>query len=454
MRYLSVCSGIEAATVAWHGMGWTPVAFSEIEKFPSQVLKHHYPSVQNMGDMTKFEEWNLESVELLVGGTPCQSFSVAGLRKGLDDPRGNLMLTYGAIAKRFKPKWLVWENVPGVLSSNGGRDFGTFLGMLAELGYGFAYRVLDAQYFGVAQRRRRVFVVGCLGNWRAAAAVLFERDSLCGNPTPSREKSQDSTTTTRKGIADVCPTIGCELAKQVNNQMVGNAEAFYIPEPAQSIAFENNRRDGIRFSGELTNTLQAFAGTGGGNTPCVAIQGNLIGRDTGGPNGVGATDEGVMYTLTKADVHGVAQPIAYSIAPGAGASKDDIYVTPTDIARTLDASVNNIGNHQGGTAVMQSMAVAQPIGTDCYNGSITGDIACTMGTPGSSVNASGPTVMQHMAVRRLTPVECERLQGFPDGYTNIRENCPDGPRYKALGNSMAVPVMRWIGQRIQAVEGI
>jgi DNA (cytosine-5)-methyltransferase 1 len=191
MKYLSLCSGIEAATVAWHPLGWEAVAYSEIERFPSEVLAHHYPSTPNLGDMTKFKEWNLESnVDLLVGGTPCQSFSVAGLRKGLDDPRGNLMLTYLAIAKQYRPNWLVWENVPGVLSSNGGRDFGSFLGGLAECGYGFAYRVLDAQYFGVAQRRRRVFVVGYLGDWRAAAAVLFERHSLSGHPAPSREKRE------------------------------------------------------------------------------------------------------------------------------------------------------------------------------------------------------------------------------------------------------------------------
>ena len=173
MRYLSVCSGIEAATVAWHHMGWKPVYFSEIEPFPSAVLAHHYPFVTNLGDMTKFQEWPDAKVDLLVGGTPCQSFSVAGLRKGLQDPRGNLALTYLAIADKYRPRWLVWENVPGVLSSNGGRDFGAFLGALAELGYGFAYRVLDAQYFGLAQRRARVFVVGHLGDWRRAAAVLF-----------------------------------------------------------------------------------------------------------------------------------------------------------------------------------------------------------------------------------------------------------------------------------------
>lgn len=180
MKYLSVCSGIEAATVAWHDLGWQPVGFSEIEPFPSAVLAHHYPNVTNFGDMTKYKEWNIgtKRLDLLVGGTPCQSFSVAGLRKGLDDQRGNLALVYCGMLDHFRPTWFVWENVPGVLSSSGGRDFGSFLGALAELGYGFAYRVLDAQFFGVAQRRRRVFVVGYLGDWRPPAAVLFERESL------------------------------------------------------------------------------------------------------------------------------------------------------------------------------------------------------------------------------------------------------------------------------------
>jgi DNA (cytosine-5)-methyltransferase 1 len=191
VRYLSVCAGIEAASVAWHDLGWIPVAFSEIEAFPSAVLAHHYPGVPNWGDMTKFKEWPDADVNVLVGGTPCQSFSVAGLRKGLADPRGNLMLTYLAIADRYRPEWLVWENVPGVLSSNEGKDFGALLGGLAELGYGFAYRILDAQFFGVAQRRRRVFVVGNARGWQHAAAVLFERESLCGNPAPRRETGQD-----------------------------------------------------------------------------------------------------------------------------------------------------------------------------------------------------------------------------------------------------------------------
>ena len=200
MRYLSVCSGIEAATVAWHDLGWQPIGFSEIEKFPSAVLSHHYPDVTNFGDMTKYKEWNLESVELIVGGTPCQSFSVAGLRKGLEDPRGNLALTYVGLLDHFRPKWFVWENVPGVLSSNGGRDFGSFLGAVAECGYGFSYRVLDAKHFGVPQRRRRVFVVGHLGDWRPTAEVLFERESLPWNSKASESKKQRTTSTTETSI--------------------------------------------------------------------------------------------------------------------------------------------------------------------------------------------------------------------------------------------------------------
>ena len=181
MKFLSVCSGIEAASVAWHDLGFECVGVSEIEKFTNEVLKYHYPSVPNLGDMTNFKEWNDDlAPELLVGGTPCQSFSVAGLRKGMDDPRGNLALTYVAIAEKYKPRWFIWENVPGVLSSNSGKDFASFLTAMAEIGYGIAYRVLDAQFFGVPQRRRRVFVVGHLGDWRPATAVLFEPSIVTG----------------------------------------------------------------------------------------------------------------------------------------------------------------------------------------------------------------------------------------------------------------------------------
>ncbi|NBW19797.1 MAG: DNA (cytosine-5-)-methyltransferase [Caulobacteraceae bacterium] len=371
MKYLSVCSGIEAATVAWHHLGWEPVGFSEIEKFPSQVLQHHYPNVPNLGDMTKFKEWNIERPDLLVGGTPCQSFSVAGLRKGLEDPRGNLALVYCGILNHYRPTWFVWENVPGVLSSAGGRDFGSFLGAVAKLGYGFAYRVLDAQYWGVAQRRKRVFVVGYLGDWRPAAAVLFESKSLSRDTKPSRETGEENSKCLTRGI-------GQRYDSETETMIPVTYDLYNVTAPVNG----QNRK-----AGDPCHTL---ARSNTEHAAVDSIQGNLIGREIGGPQGVGASDDDVMYTLTKADVHGVTQPI-------------DFHATQTPIS---------------------------------------GDVSPSLG---SSMYAG---VHTQMAVRRLTPVECERLQGFPDNYTNIRADCPDGPRYKALGNSMAVPVMRWIGERI------
>jgi DNA (cytosine-5)-methyltransferase 1 len=298
--------------------------------------------------MTKYKEWNLEPIDLLVGGTPCQSFSVAGLRRGLEDPRGNLALTYVGILDRFRPKWCVWENVPGVLSSNGGRDFGSFLGALAELGYGFAYRVLDAQYFGVAQRRRRVFVVGHLGDWRRAAAVLFERESLRGDPAPSREKGKAAagTVTTRSG---------------------------------------NSSAGGI------------------------------------------GTDEACG---------GYLQPVSTGVDPETVAT-----LCATDAAKW--------GSNQW---VKEGKAILQPIP---FGVSEQPDVGHCLRSGASKADKHESTtyIAQSMAVRRLTPTECERLQGFPDNYTNIpwrkAIDSPDGPRYKALGNSMAVPVMKWIGERIK-----
>ena len=389
MKYLSVCSGVEAATVAWHDLGWTPVAFSEIEKFPSEVLAHHYPNVPNVGDMTKYKEWNLnESIDLLVGGTPCQSFSVAGLRKGLEDPRGNLMLTYVGILDKFRPQWCVWENVPGVLSSNGGRDFGSFLGALVELGYGFSYRVLDAQHFGVPQRRRRVFVVGCLGNWIGPAKVLFEPESLRRDNPKSKGKKQSAPAFTSSSFGgysegvgtiratggdlgggsetliatpDGNHTMGSLLARDYKG--IGNQD---LQDGRGLIVYETHPADSrVKEMGDVCQTVTSRWGTGGGNVP-IALAENTIGRQPlNGGNGTGFTEGGPMYTLNATGVHGV---------------------------------------NQG------------------------------------------------MAVRRLTPIECERLQGFPDDYTNIKEKCPDGPRYKAMGNSMAVPVMRWIGQRIEELS--
>jgi DNA (cytosine-5)-methyltransferase 1 len=155
-------------------------------------------AVINAGDFTRIGKQDVGTIDLLAGGTPCQSFSIAGLRAGLDDPRGNLTIEFARLADRLRPTWLVWENVPGVLSIDDGRTFGAFLGMLVQLGYGLAWRVLDAQYFGVPQRRRRVFVVGHLGDWRAAAAVLLEQSSLSGHPPPRREARKDIAPTLRQ----------------------------------------------------------------------------------------------------------------------------------------------------------------------------------------------------------------------------------------------------------------
>lgn len=304
-RYLSTFSGIEAASVAWKPLHWEPVAFSEIELFANAVLRERFPKVPNLGDIATFRSWpQFDAVNLVVGGSPCQSFSVAGLRRGLRDPRGNLALTFLSVVERLRPEWVVWENVPGALSSNKGRDFGAFTGALAKLGFGFAYRVLDAQHFGVAQRRRRIYLVANARDWRLAASVLFE------------------------------------------------------PE-------------------------------GGSRHPA-----------TGGKQG--------------------------RIAPAASASRPDkpSFWNGEQVTQTIDAVV---AKQQMQPEKNRFPAVLVP----------------------SRFKAGA------LEARRLTPMECERLQGFPDDWTAITyrgKAAADAPRYKAIGNSMAVPVMRWIGERIDAVH--
>ncbi|WP_230963629.1 DNA cytosine methyltransferase, partial [Burkholderia territorii] len=232
MHVLDLCSGISAAAVAWQPLGWTSVAFAEIDPFACAVLAHHYPGVPNYGDIRNYPEWPDAAVDLLVAGSPCPSFSVAGKRAGLDDPRGALALVLPHVARRYAARWLLWENVPGVLSSHGGRDFAAFLGQLEKLGYGFAYRVLDAQYFGLAQRRRRVFVVGCAGNWRAAAAVLFERASLLGHPAPRRETRQD-----------LAPTLAARTRSGGGLGTDSDCDGGLIPGVARALTGSNERID-------------------------------------------------------------------------------------------------------------------------------------------------------------------------------------------------------------------
>ena len=492
MKYGSVCSGIEAASVAWHNLKWEPQWFSEIEQFPSEVLKHRFPAVPNLGDMTTINQNPIADerpIDLLVGGTPCQSFSVAGLRKGLDDPRGNLMLTFLSIADKLRPKWIVWENVPGVLSSNGGKDFGTFLGALGELGYGFAYRVLDAQHFGVAQRRRRVFVVGYLGDWRPPAAVLFERESLQGNTKPSRKKREEVASNVEGSVGEAgdVSCVGGNLSPTVTSKWMkgyggpsGSNEAgnmVYATTIIDRAAFnqgENAQYEPRIEAGETMSSLvakgpHAVAQPISIDAECNARTnqfGTLVRGGEGGTqqfvaqpiaiqdvrpiekaqNGRGWNDDGTSYTIDTKATQGVAQPIAFE--PGKmqrlGYGYSDNGTSPTLRSEPGD----------------NQLAVAQSIAVDVYNQSIDGQTSATITEAVGGTNTSGPKVMHSMAIRRLTPKECERLQGFPDDWTKIpyrnkeADQCPDGPRYKACGNSMAVPVMRWIGERINLIESM
>ena len=345
-KYLSVCSGIESATVAWEPLGWEAIAFSEIDPFCSAVLEHHYPNIINLGDFTEITKHDVQETtpDLLVGGTPCQSFSISGLRKGLREDRGNLSLEFIRLAQRLCPTWILWENVTGVLSSEGGRDFGTFLGGLAEFGYGFAYRVLDTQYVrterfprAIPQRRRRVFVVGYLGDWRNPAKVLFDGEALSSNSKPSRKQRETSSRSTTHRIT--------RSDKYVQDEIASTVRARDWKEPTDLV-----------INPDEPMAIQA------GNTNC---------------NGIGLNQEGVSYTLTAGDRH--------------------------------------------------------------------------------SVYMDG-VVPRNKIIRRLTPLECERLQGFSDNFTQIpyrgksADQCPIAPRYEALGNSMSVNVMEFLGKRIEAVE--
>jgi DNA (cytosine-5)-methyltransferase 1 len=421
MIYGSVCSGIEAASVAWHPLGWRPAFFSEIEAFPRAVLKHHYPDTPLHGDFTTIQAGDYAAIDVLVGGTPCQSFSVAGLRGGLADDRGNLALEYLRLAQRLRPEWLVWENVPGVLSSwsddpdsppqedgegyevvKQRNDFDCFLSGLVELGYGFAYRVLDAQYVrthgflrAVPQRRRRVFVVGHLGDWRRAAAVLFERESLQGHPAPGRQAGQRPSPT-----LSARPSGGGGLGTDFDCD--GGLVAKCLTSHATRIDAETE-----------TFVAAQVAGTLACNT---------------GPNG---HDAGNFQSNQGVDS---GYLVAHALRAGG-----------------FDASEDGTGR---GTPLVP-IAFAQN-----QLGEVRADEI--VGTLNTNSNASGrntPMVAlgalaSAWRVRRLTPTECERLQGFPDGYTAVPYRggmAADGPRYKALGNSMACNVMRWIGRRIEAV---
>ena len=476
-RFLSVCSGIEAASQAWPQ--WDAVAFSEIEKFPSAVLAHHYPDVPNLGDFTKIDTTKLGRVDVLAGGTPCQAFSVAGKRGGLDDARGNLTLSFVELAHDLADgnglRNVVWENVVGVLSDKG-NAFGCFLaglvgadaaiepvkrwtnaGMVSGPKGRAAWRILDAQYFGLAQRRRRVIVIADFGIGADPAAVLFVEQGLQWNSPPSREAGEGVTGAAKGGVggggwpADVASTLDTAFGPKqgLDDQHINAGAPYFVPQA-------------VSVTGQIAHTLKAEGadasedGTGRG-TPIVAFQSKASASQSMNPSDVAPAldvgkSDGIAICFTAKDYGGDA---AYDVSP------------------TLRA-----GGHSGSHAnagVMPAVAFAQ---------NQLGEVRTSevMGTLNTNSNASGrstPMALHASAVRRLTPVECERLQGFPDNYTLIpvrkvsKANqqkaieairngdegykiidgeawvmSPDGPRYKALGNSWAVPLFAWLGRRI------
>jgi DNA (cytosine-5)-methyltransferase 1 len=578
VRYLSVCSGIEAVSVAWGPLGWKPAMFAEIDPFCCWLLRSRYrasrpmhmPSphdvpdrkeakrraaairniialpadgaVINAGDFTRIGVEDAGAIDLLAGGTPCQSFSVAGKRAGLDDPRGNLTIEFARLAGRLRPLWLVWENVPGVLSIDDGRTFGAFLGMLVELGYGISYRILDAQHFGVPQRRRRVFVVGHLGDWRGPAAVLFERHSLSGHPPPRRETRKGTSGGVEVGpaggrLTNTAPTIdtGCkdgfvrnqlgvgvisstdEISHCLNAGGMGrqdfetetliahalSADGFDASEDgtgrgtpvvpvaictahtqsngsgfsddvahtlesggSQAVAFAQNTRDEVLLLGGDGKTVGALAAQRGAKQQSyvafsakdyaadaddIAPTLRGMGHDRSHANGGGQVaiaftqnQEGdvlsgdVMHSLgTNPNATGRnAATVAFTLHGSDGTTSA---ASSTEVAGSLRTRAPGSIENNSTTAVLQEQSVA-------WSGELTAstDIAGTLQRGGEGGRMDGVMTPQ-MAVRRLTPRECERLQGFPDDYTLVEYRgklAADGPRYKALGNSMAVPVMR------------
>lgn len=432
-RYVSIFSGVEAATLAWEPLGWEPVAFSEIEPFPCAVLAERWPDVPNLGDITKID-WKDKidgAIDLVVGGSPCQSFSVAGKREGLKGASG-LMFEYIRCVQELRPRWLLWENVPGALTSEDGGAFGQLLSEMDELGYSLAWRVLDAQFFGVAQRRRRLFLVGHLGA-ESPAEVLFEPGCLSGNPQSSREKRKELAR--RAGRSAACAGFKYSAAPRANT--IGYAEEqantltadWHAPEVLPLNCADRQGMALSQYGTEIAGCLTAR----GDSSPC-ADRGQNIVCMTGTQTHCHISDE-ITGCLTahmgKDDAPVVVGELnlqtyvcetAQSGSNGLGVGESDVFPT---LDTSSDPAFTLLANHPHMVA---------------------------------SEVADKPAGVNPMLVRRLTPLECERLQGFPDGHTLIgwkgkpADDCPDGPRYKAIGNSMAVPVMRWIGRRIAAVD--
>ena len=433
MRYASVCSGVEAASLAWMPLGWEAVWFSEIEPFPCAVLKERFPDVQNLGDMTKIEgEKYRGAVDLLVGGTPCQGFSVAGKQGGLNDPRSALCLAYCRLLETMRPRWFVWENVPGVFSTNGGEDFLAFLRKIDEIGYSCAWRVLDAQYVrvdgfprAVPQRRRRVFVVGhSSGYWRYSASVLFEPGCLPGNTPPRRIKGA--------GVARslTASTGGTSGKEQQQTFISGDGR------PLNALGIDG-------YNGAVSVQVSATV-----DTNCKNVNGPTLVMATGQAN----SEVSEAFSLALTCDH--ESPIVCAGFSGGQGENAGGIGYQEEVAPTIRASES--GSNQIPDVICYENHAQDSRVKSC--GECLPQINAKAGTGGGNLPIVQECVPVNTSVRRLLPVECERLMGFPDNHTRIRwkgkpeEECPDAPRYKACGNSMCVNVMRWVGMRIENVE--
>ena len=410
---------------------WRWAWCAEIEKFPSAVLAARHPQSINLGDVAAdgFADKArcIAAPDVLVFGSPCQSYSVAGKRLGLDDPRGNLALVALGIVARLKPRWFVFENVPGLLSSAGGSDFGIFLRTVDELGYFGAWAGLDAQYFGLAQRRDRLFFVGHSADWRYPAAVLFEPESLCGHSAPRRQAREGFThpiapslTNSGRGVSRGGESRGQDA---VIASFGGNESETFIAHALRADGFDASE-DGTGRGVPIIPILEAGARTGKSTDD---IRAGISIGEPGDP----------MFTLQGGKQHA----IAFS-------SKDHGADASTEIAPTLrDASHANAGGQ---------LAVALAVALRGREGGATAELSELPSALRASTGGGDKAHVLASSVRRLTPRECERLQGFPDDYTLVAyrgKAAADGPRYKALGNSMAVPVMRWILSRIAQLDG-
>ena len=573
MRYLSLFSGIEAASCAWQPLGWELKGVCEIEKFPCNVLKHHYPQVPNLGDITKLTREQLEAlgpIDLIVGGSPCQGFSVAGKQEGLNDIRSKLAIDYIRVINTVKPRWIVWENVPGVFSTNKGMDFRYFTEVLTRSGYGLCWRVLDSQYTGVAQRRRRVFLVGYLGDWRPAYKVLFESQSLPRYLKTLERTREDlarkaEARTGKTGTGTTCLNPWSEQSKRVldingksdylcasekmrsitkifDNRSNANKNGTYNPwdpqgKRVQSIEgkspclsasadaggntiplvmdtgtaacmgygkyVETDKAETLRASGGdlgggsenicydmahpvdvirtyedgKTPTLEARMGTGGNNIPLVQDRTLYLERQ------YFATHEGKASTLTRdiyRDPPAVLKEEKDPLCCDVGWLQTYENKAPTQLARQYkDPPI--VLNDQGGsqktvtedkTATLRAqehghqpivLNEAYRIGSYYSNsmqsdnpnsGIYQTDKSATLQTadPTPACQQGGIAVCSQARVRKLTPTECLRLQGFPDNWFDGVDGYSDTAAYKAIGNSMAVPCMRWIGERIAEVE--